>query len=91
MRTRVILAAAVAALSLASAANAATTSGTVKTYDPENRQLVLENGYRYLLPSSFQTTELKTGDQVTIRWSRMQNGIRVAQNVQVANQPANND
>lgn len=91
MRTCVILAATVAALSLVSAANAATMSGTVKTYDPGKKQFVLENGYRYLLSPSLQTTELKTGDQVTITWNRMQNGIRVAQIVRVENQPADSD
>ena len=90
MRNRVILAAVAAALSLATAASAATMTGTVRTYEPDTRQFVLENGYRYLLSPSAQAA-IKAGDRVTITWNRIQNGIRVAQIVRVENQPANSN
>ena len=91
MRNSVIAAAIGAALCIASAANAAVASGTIRSYDPDRRHILLENGIRYLLAPSIQTSDFKTGDTVSITWSRIQNGIRVAQNVRVVNPPANND
>ncbi len=91
MRNGVILAAIAAALCLASAANAATASGTIRTYDSERRQILLENGVRYVLSPTVQTSDLQAGDLVSITWSRFQNGIRVARNVQVVNEPADSN
>ena len=89
MRMRVVPLAIATLLTLASVANAANVSGTVRTYDPEKRQLVLDNGYRYALSPRIQDPGLKAGDAVSITWNSMKDGIRVASIIRVADQPTN--
>ena len=83
MRTRVVPVAVIASFALVSVASAATMSGIIRSYDPEARQIVLDNGYRYALKTAAESLELKTGDHVEIDWRTFQNGIRLADSVRI--------
>jgi hypothetical protein len=86
MRTRILFASAAALLTLASTAYAATLSGIVSTYMPEERVLVLENGYQFTLSFRVGEQNIAPGDRVQIVWNGMKNGKRVANAVTVVNQ-----
>jgi len=84
MRTRTLVAATAALLSIASTAYAANASGTVASYDPETRVLVLDSGTAFTLTGRVQETNFEAGDEVQIVWSGMRNGYRVANRVTVS-------
>ena len=85
MRTRILLAATAALLTAASAAYAANANGTVESYDPEARILVLDNGTAFSLSGRVQETDFEAGDEVQIIYSGIRNGFRVATRVTVTN------
>lgn len=85
MRTRTLVAATAALLSVASTAYAANAHGTVRSYDPEDRLLVLDTGTQFTLSPRIQQMDLEPGDQVQIIWSGFNKSIRVATNVRVTN------
>ena len=91
MRTRIVIAAMAASLALASAAYAAPASGTVESYDPAKRILVLNRGQMFEVSRNIRNPEFKVGDNVEITWSNINkyNGIRVAKTVKPARTPAN--
>lgn len=91
MHTRIVPVAIATLLSLTSAANAVTMTGTVKSYNHEQRRLVLENGYQYSLAPRIEDSTIRTGENVTINWDRMQNGIRVARTLQILDEPTATD
>jgi hypothetical protein len=83
MRTRSLVAATAALLTVASAAYAANAHGTVESYDPEERLLVLDSGTAFTLSARVQETDLTPGDQVQIVWNGFRLGIRIANTVRV--------
>lgn len=91
MRTRIVLVAIATLLSLTTAANAVTMTGTVRSYDHEKRRLVLDNGYQYSLPPRIEDSAIRTGETVTINWDRIQNGVRVARTLQIMSEPEATD
>ena len=91
MRTRIVPVAIATLLSLTSLAHAATMTGTVKSYNHDQRRLVLENGYQYSLAPRIEDSGIRSGERVTINWDRMQDGIRVARALQIMDEPAATD
>ncbi|MGD9919017.1 MAG: DUF1344 domain-containing protein [Paenirhodobacter sp.] len=54
--------------SLAMAAGATTTTGTIKTIDTAHRVITLADGSTYRLKKTFDMTTLKTGEKVSVSW-----------------------
>ena len=60
------------AITLSSAAFAAsTTTGTIRAIDTKAMTLTLKNGTRFMLPATFRSAGLKTGEKVTIAYETM--------------------
>ena len=83
MHTRICVAVTAALLTLASTAHAAVANGTVESYDPEQRLLVLENGTPFAISPRIQEMDVEPGDQVQIVWNGYRVGIRLANQVTV--------
>lgn len=72
MRTLLTSLTILSAISLSSAAFAAsTTTGTIRAYDAQAMTLTLKNGTKYLLPATFKDPGLKVGERVTIAYQTM--------------------
>jgi hypothetical protein len=84
MRTRIVVAATAALLSLATTAYAANAGGTVESYDPEERLLTLDNSVSFMLSNRVQNVDINEGDQVQIIWQGYNKGVRVANRVMVS-------
>ena len=54
--------------SLAMAAGATTTTGTIKTIDTAHRVITLADGSSYRLKKGLDMTTLKTGEKVSVSW-----------------------
>ena len=89
MRTRTLVAATAALLTIASSAYAANASGTVESYDADAHILVLDSGTAFSLSGRVQETNFEAGDVVEIVWSGMRNGYRVANRVTVSEEEEN--
>jgi Cu/Ag efflux protein CusF len=90
MRSNLLTAALVAALSMSTAAfasetsNETTTDGTIKSLDLAAHQVVFEDGTVYMLPENFQDPGLKVGERISVAWT-MQNGMHEITSVKILN------
>jgi hypothetical protein len=58
----------ISAISLSSAAFAATTTGTIRALDTKAMTLTLKDGTSYRLPAGFKGPGLKVGEKVTVAY-----------------------
>ena len=73
------IAAVVASTSLALADQA---TGTIRTFDPSAKTLILQDGTTYYLPQNFKDPGLKAGENVHVTWA-MQGGKHMASAVAI--------
>jgi Cu/Ag efflux protein CusF len=74
--------AAVAATSIAYAAQAQLTTGTIKAFDPAARTVTLQTGVVYYLPAGWKDPGLKSGERVQISFD-MHEGKHMAESVTI--------
>ena len=83
MRNFVFLSTTAACLVAASAAFAATDTGTIKKIDPKGDAITLDDGKVFVLAEGTEAESLKIGDKVTVTF-KLKAGKMLATRVQVA-------